>query len=218
MNKKTLLLGVIVGIIICYGIYLGYICLASPKEMTAENRTYTYVLTNRNLKKYEKITSNDIVEISTQDDKLGEIKLTKQINSNLLDISSNEFFYLSLDINKNSILQDEFLLTYDEVINKKKEEVQNLNQKILEIESMNKKEEEGFDVDDNSKASYENILKSFDISKEISLTVQSNEFHAQGKLIEITNDHALVALNEDDYNNLQNIKDTELITIKLNYN
>ncbi|MCQ2749403.1 MAG: hypothetical protein MJ246_05440 [Clostridia bacterium] len=218
MNKKTLVLGVIVGIALCYSLFLVYFTI-KPKDVSAEElQTYEYVLLNKDMNKFEKVTCDDITTINTQENKLGEIKLTKQINSNLLDISSNDAIYLSKDINKLSILQNEYLLSYDEVIALKKQEAQTSNQMILELESMNKKEGEGFDVDENIKTSYKTILDSFDVSKDVTLQISNYEKSANVNLIEITNDHVLVALNQDDYEYFQSIKDTELISIKLNYN
>lgn len=73
--------------------------MLKPKEIKIdETKTYTYVLTNKNLKQYSKITSDDIVEINTQDDKIGEINLSKQIKSDLLDISTGEYYYLSKEM------------------------------------------------------------------------------------------------------------------------
>lgn len=218
MNKKTLTLGIIIGILVCYIIFMIYTML-KPKDIEVdETKTYTYVLTNKNLKQYNKITSDDIVEINTQDDKIGEINLSKQIKSDLLDISTGETYYLSKDLDILTVLQDDLLLSYDEVISKKKEDFLNSNMKIIELESMNKKEEEGFDVDENLKANYENILNNFDISKDLSVTLLFDEHQTTGKLIEINDAHVLLALDANEYEYFQNIKDIELISIKLNYN
>lgn len=218
MNKKTLVLGVIVGILVCYAIFMGYYFLKPEEKVVAEKKTYEYVLINKDMKKYDKVTCNDITRINTQDDTIGEIKLSRSISSDLLDISSNEIYYLSKDINKYSILQDDYLLTSDEVINSKKEYAQSLDMKILELESMNQKQEEGFEVSDNLKTNYENILNNFDITKDMSVTITALDKTAKAKLIEITKDHVLLALNEDDYEYFQSIKDTEIISVKLDYN
>ena len=217
MNKKTLTLGIIVGVSICYVLFLAYYVLKPETNEAKEIKTYEYVLTNKDLNKYEKVTCNDITKIKSQDDNIGEIKLTKQINSDLLDISSNTLLYLSKNINKYSILHDEYLLTYDEVINEKKEDARKLNKNILEIEPPLLKEQEGFDVDENIKSNYESILDSFDVSKNQTVLLSAGEHSASADLIEITRSYILISLNEDDYEYFQSIKDTELISIKLNY-